>query len=152
MSNPIYDDPKVDWRFKAMLQKADAAWDDKTKRLKAGEIHRSDSGMRSFWRDTLPSEEERRAAKDALVLDEEGRPVGFDSYCPCCNRHYGFPSAWVSVQEHGLCGTCRLFEEGKFDGVEAFRLPTLEEAMSVSGVRSMEGYVLQQALKKALGI
>lgn len=142
MSNPIYDDPKIDWRFKSLLRGADASWESKSARLKAGEVLRSDSGQRSFWRTTLPSGEERQAAKDGLDLEE-----GFNSYCPCCNRHYGFPSAFLSIQEHGLCGTCRLFEEGKFDGVEAFRLPTLEEALSVPDVRHFEGYVLQQALR-----
>ncbi len=143
MSNSLLGDPKVDWRFKSLLNTADSYWAAKEDRLKAGEVLRSDSGMRSFWRTSLPSEEERQAAKEAL--DEK---VGFKSYCPCCNRYYGFPSAYCSVQEHGLCGTCRLFEEGKFDGVESFRHPTLEEAMAVADVRSAEGYVLQQAIRE----
>lgn len=141
MNKSFYEDHKIDWRFKSLLRGVDAAWEDKADQLKAGVVLRSTSGMRSFWRDSLPSEEERQAAKDALILE------GFKSYCPCCNRHYGFPSAFVSIQEHGLCGTCRLFEEGKFDGIEAFRLPTVEEALSVSDVRPMEGYVLQVALR-----
>ena len=144
MSNPIYEDPKIDWRFKGLLQSCDSAWSTKERLLMSGKILRTDSGMREFWRDTPPTDEEKAAARA-----EQDRK-GFGSHCHCCNRYFRIPTEYASIEETGVCKTCALFEEGKFPGVAVTRLPTLEEALDTptDQVRFGEAFVMKQALKE----
>jgi len=110
---------------------------------RAGHILRTSDGQRAYWKDTRPSDEEREVAKAALKPEPP-----FRAYCPCCETVYGMASVFTSVQEHGVCGYCLPFVEGKTDGVVVKRAPTLEEALAAdpSDIRQAETWAMREAL------
>jgi len=111
-----------------------------------GHILRANDGCRYYWVNQKPSDEEREAAKAALVPD-----LPFRSYCPCCKQTYSMASVYQDVREYGVCSYCLPFIEGRVDGVVASRLPTLAEALTVpeNDILHFEAVVMQRALKEA---
>lgn len=112
---------------------------------------REHDGMRRRARTTHPTLEEREAAKqDALKRLEDAlvpEDFGFQAYCPCCNRHLAIPTEWASISEVGVCKYCNLFLEGKFDSVQEYREPTIEEALAEGNPGRMEVMVLKNAVR-----
>lgn len=141
-------DVKLSWAMQKEIDHIEAAFADREAFLQNGGVVRDHYGSRLEWRDTLPTAEERKAAKKALA--KPGKNWVPDAYCPCCNQRFLIPSVWESVKKYGLCGMCRLFEEGKFDGVARYRDPTIEEVLALPAweLRRTEVMVLAAEVRR----
>ena len=135
----------IDWRFQKALDGAVRTFGQREAASRTPEGLRTQSGMRGFWRDTLPTDQERSVAKATVKL------VGFEADCPCCTTGFAIPSEFVSVKEHGLCTACQQFAEGLRKGVIAYRMPTLAESVAAPDIRPMDSLVLKQAVRNGLG-
>lgn len=97
-----------------------------------GGILRLPDGRRMYWKggpENIPTMEQREEAKKALK--PYGENPHLTSWCPCCRLTYSMASSYTFVQEHGVCGYCLAYVEGRSDGVLTTREPTVEEALAV---------------------
>jgi hypothetical protein len=127
------------------------------KAAKAGKILRHPDGRRGYWKTTRPTQEQMDQAKANLLPYVESEA----SYCPCCDTHFLLPSAYSSIEEHGVCQGCYFFahqkpilggpQKGQIPkGVYVKRAPTVEEALAVpvDKLGSSEIWVIRNELIK----
>jgi len=137
------DEPRLAWAIEQFTQSIENEHARREALCRAGHILRTSDGQRAFWKDTPPSDEEREAAKEALLSEPP-----FRAYCPCCDTTYGMASVFTDIQEHGVCGYCLPFVEGDRDGLVVKRAPTLDEALAVDAndIRQAETWAMRAAL------
>lgn len=106
---------------------------------------RSSTGHRLYWKTTPPTDAAREAARKATA---DIKNLWHFADCPCCGVSYMIPSEYVSIREHGVCRGCKLFLDGQFEGVVAFRMPTLVEALEAppTAIRQAEAQVIREEL------
>jgi len=122
----------VSWAMQQQLDTLEIIHKARLEACKKGEILRLKGGLRMVWKggpENIPTPEEREAAKRALEPVHKNHK--FLAHCPCCETTYGMASVYEFVAEHGVCGYCLAYVEGRADGVLMKRDPTVEEALAV---------------------
>ena len=137
----------MDWSYGDMLSSCTTSVEVKMARAKAGEIARTKDGERTYWRGEKPTLDELEANKQR----HQTLSINFEGDCICCNRTFAIPSEALSCRHHGVCTGCKLFLDGKWEGVLRYRMPTLEEAMT-GPCGWAEGEVLREHLKNRLKV
>lgn len=72
-----------------------------------------------------------RLAHARTIHPKESLLRGKPAPCYLCKVNYArLPSQLDCVREHGVCGLCLLYIQGKFDGIAVTREPTVEEILN----------------------
>lgn len=105
-------------------------------------LFRTHDGGRRWARMTRPTEAEKALGKEKLP--QELGPA----WCPSCDSVFSRASGYLSIQEHGICEACWLFDRGMISSIQCHRLPTVEEVLEIppNDLRPKENYVLRQEL------
>lgn len=144
-------DLALSWAMQRQIDAVEAIHSERLERCKRGETLRLSDGRRMYWKggpDNLPTDADRQAARVALTPPGPG--MDFRSTCPCCGLAYSMASVYTDIQEHGVCGYCLPYVEGRSDGVLTTRNPTVEEALGVPAAEMLpaEAWVIRAELER----